>query len=136
MLLTLTVDENIAVKCQVSDYVRPVRRIGTENRSGPVRSAVSDRSRADLGPDRSDEKFSDGAKFSKKKFGATRLICQKIVEIGAILAIFESFEVRKFRMPLFGEFSRSFQDLYRNPLQIELSLGRLSKFFEKWWEAF
>ena len=33
-------------------YIRPVRRIGTENRSGPVRSAVSDRSRADLGPDR------------------------------------------------------------------------------------
>ena len=36
---------------------------------------------------------------------------QKIVEIGAILAIFESFEVRKFRMPLFSEFGRSSRDL-------------------------
>ena len=30
-------------------YVRPVRRIGGGNRSGPVRSAVSDRSGTDLG---------------------------------------------------------------------------------------
>ena len=36
---------------------------------------------------------------------------QKIVEIGAILAIFEAFEVRKICMQLFGEFSRSSQDL-------------------------
>ena len=36
---------------------------------------------------------------------------QKILEIGAILAIFEPFEVRKFRMPFFGEFGRSSQDL-------------------------
>ena len=35
----------------------------------------------------------------------------KIVEIGAILAIFEPFEVRKFRTPFFGEFGRSSQDL-------------------------
>ena len=47
-------------------YVRPVRRIGTEIRSGPVRSSVSDRSRTDLGPDRFDENFFDGAKFFEK----------------------------------------------------------------------
>ena len=58
-------------------YVRPVRRIGTEIRSGPVRSSVSDRSRTDLGPDRFNKIFSDGVKFSKKKFGATRSISSK-----------------------------------------------------------
>ena len=35
----------------------------------------------------------------------------KIVEIGAILAIFEPFEVLKIHMPLFGEFRRSSRDL-------------------------
>ena len=52
---------------QMKTYVRPVRRIGTEIRSGPVRSglrsSVSDRSRTDLGPDRFDEIFFDGAKI-------------------------------------------------------------------------
>ena len=48
------------------DYVHPVRRFGTEIRSGPVRSAVSDRSRTDLGLDRSDKKKFDGAKFFEK----------------------------------------------------------------------
>ncbi len=48
-------------------YVRPVRRIGTEIRSGPVRSAVSDRSRTDLGPDRFDEKFFRRRAIFKKK---------------------------------------------------------------------
>ena len=67
-----------------------------------------------------------------------------MVKIGTILAIFELFEIllfgkistknsKKIDMPHFGEFSRSSRDLYRNLLQIELSLGRLSKFFEKWW---
>merc|ERR1711998_394605 len=68
---------NIIILGPLQTYVRPVRRIGTEIRSGPVRSSVSDRSRPDLGPDRSDEKFSDGAKISKKKFGATRSISSK-----------------------------------------------------------
>ena len=36
---------------------------------------------------------------------------QKIIKIGAILAIFEPFEVRKFRTPYIGEFGRSSQDL-------------------------
>ena len=65
----------------------------------------------------------------------------RIVEIGAILTIFEPFEVllfcknleqidEKIHMPLFGEFSRSSRDLYLDPLQIELSPVRLSKFFE------
>ena len=67
----------------------------------------------------------------------------RIVEVEAIHAIFEPFEVlrfdkistkktRKIHMPLFDEFSRSSRDLYRNPLRIELSPGRLSKFFQKW----
>ena len=48
-------------------YVRPVRRIGTEIWSGPVRSAVSDRSRTDLGPDRFDENFFRRRAIFKKK---------------------------------------------------------------------
>ena len=75
-------------------YVRPVRRIGTEIRSGPVRSAVSDRSRTDLGPDRFDENFFPAARnFQKKSLERCGRFRQKIVEIGAILAIFEPFEV-------------------------------------------
>ena len=38
----------------------------------------------------------------------------------------------KFHMPLLGEFGQTSQDLYRNPLWIAVSPGRLSKFFEKW----
>ena len=49
--------------------------------------------------------------FRKFSSGRRDRFRQKIVEIGAILAIFEPFEVRKFRMPFFGEFSRSSQDL-------------------------
>ena len=76
-------------------YVRPVRRIGTGIRSGPVRSAVSDRSRTDLGPDRFDEIFffRRRAIFKKKSLERCGRFRQKIDEIGAILAIFEPFEV-------------------------------------------
>ena len=35
----------------------------------------------------------------------------RIVQIGAILAIFEPFEIRKIHMPLLSEFGRSSQDL-------------------------
>ena len=49
--------------------------------------------------------------FSKSSSRRCDRCRQEIVEIGAILAIFEPFEVRKFRMPFFGEFSRSSQDL-------------------------
>ena len=80
-------------------------------RSGPVRSSVSDRSRADLGPDRFNKIFSDGVKFSKKSLERRDRFRQKIVEIGAILAIFEPFEVWKIRVPFFGEFGQSSQDL-------------------------
>ena len=52
---------------RIKNYVRPVRRIGTEIRSGPVRSAVSDRSRTDLGPDRFDENFFRRRAIFKKK---------------------------------------------------------------------
>ena len=54
--------------------------------------------------------------FRKTNLGRHDGFGKKIVGIGAILAIFEPFEVRRIRMPLFGEFSRSSQDLYRNPL--------------------
>ena len=85
--------------------------------------------------------------FSKTRSARRRRFRQKIIEIGAILAIFKPFEVllfgnnleqidEKMHMPLLGEFSRSSQDLYRNPLQIEHSPGRLSKFFEEWRVAF
>ena len=55
----------------VLSYVRPVRRIGTEIRSGPVRSAVSDRSRTDLGPDRS----AIHDKKNLKTSGSSRYVC-------------------------------------------------------------
>ena len=49
--------------------------------------------------------------FSKTRSGRRDRFRQKIVKIGAILTIFESFEVRKYRTPFFGEFGRSSQDL-------------------------
>ena len=63
-------------------YVRPVRRIGTKIRSGPVGPAVSDRSRTDLGPDRFDDFFRrrenfDDAKRFEKKYGTARSISSK-----------------------------------------------------------
>ena len=70
--------------------------------------------------------------FWKQSLGRRDRFHPKIVEIGAILAIFEPFEVLEIHMPLFGEFGRSSRDLYRNPLRNVLSPGRLSKFFEKW----
>ena len=75
-------------------YVRPVRRIGNEIRSGPDRSAVSDRSRTDLGPDRFDDFFRrrencDDAKIFEKKSTERRdRFHPRIVKIGAILRIF------------------------------------------------
>ena len=75
-------------------------------------------------------------KLSKKSLERRDRFRPKILEIEAILAIFGPREGWKIRVPLLGEFSRSSQDLYRNPLQIEHSPGRLSKFFEKWRVAF
>ena len=49
--------------------------------------------------------------FRKKSSGRRDRFRPKIVEIGAILAIFKPFEVQKFDTPLFGEFGRSSQDL-------------------------
>ena len=49
--------------------------------------------------------------FRKKSLGRRERFRPRIVKIGAILAIFEPFEVQKFCMPFFGEFSRSSQDL-------------------------
>ena len=49
--------------------------------------------------------------FSKFSSGRRDRFRQKIVEIGAILAIFEPFEVWKIRVSFFGEFGQSSQDL-------------------------
>ena len=95
-----------------------VRSVGSVPKSGPVRSGL--RSRIGLalisvriGPTKN---FPTARKFRKESWERRDRFRQKIVEIGAILAIVESFEVRKFRLQLFGEFGRSSQDLYRNPL--------------------
>ena len=115
-----------------------VRSVGSVPKTGPVRSGLRSRIGLALISVRigSTKIFPTARNFRKKSLERRDRFRQKIVEIGAILAIFEPFEVWKIRVPLFGEFSRSSQDLYRNPLQIELSPGRLSKFFEKWRVAF
>ena len=60
--------------------------------------------------------FSTSRSFSEKKsLGRRDRFRPKIVEIAAILAIFEQFEILKIHIPLFGEFRRSSRDLYRNP---------------------
>ena len=62
--------------------------------------------------DDDDDDDEHGAEFfSKSRSGRRGRFRQKILANGAILAIFEPFEVRKFRMPFFGEFGRSSQDL-------------------------
>ena len=74
--------------------------------------------------------------FWKRKFGSTTAISSKNQRNCSFPRDFYLFEVLKIHMPLFGEFGRSAQDLHGSPVQIELSLGRLSKFFEKWRVAF
>ena len=59
----------------------------------------------------STRKFRRRGKFQKQNLGRRDGFRPKIVEIGAILAIFEPFEIRKFCTPFFGEFGRSSQDL-------------------------
>ena len=49
--------------------------------------------------------------LEKKSLGRRDRFRPKIVEIGAILAIFKPFQVLKIHMPLLGEFSRSSEDL-------------------------
>ena len=96
------------------------RSVGSDVKTGPVRS----------GPVRSGPVFGLGSvlhwsrsgsvrrkffrrreNFWKTRSGRRDRFRQKMVKIGAILAIFESFEVRKYRTPFFGEFGRSSQDL-------------------------
>ena len=70
MAFAMVAEQCMVTSCRnacIKAYVRPVRRIGTEIRSGPVRSAVSDRSRTDLGPDRFDEIFFRRRAIFKKK---------------------------------------------------------------------
>ena len=57
------------------------------------------------------ENFGDTEILEKKSLGRCDRFRPRIVEIGAILAIFEPFEIRKFCTPFFGEFGRSSQDL-------------------------
>ena len=57
------------------------------------------------------EFFFGSTNFSKTRSARRRRFRQKIIEIGAILAIFEPFEVWKIRVPFFGEFGQSSQDL-------------------------
>ena len=90
-----------------------VRSVGSVPKSGPVRSGL--RSRIGLalisvriGPTKN---FPTARKFRKKSSERRDRFRQKIVEIGAILAIFEPFEVWKIRVPFFGEFGQSSQDL-------------------------
>ena len=59
----------------------------------------------------STRKFRRRENFGKKSLGRCDRFRPRIVEIGAILAIFEPFEIRKFCTPFFGEFGRSSQDL-------------------------
>ena len=56
-------------------------------------------------------KFRRRENLGKKSLGRRDCFPPKIVEIGAILAIFEPFQVRQFCMPFFGELGRSSQDL-------------------------
>ena len=55
--------------------------------------------------------FSTPENFRKTRSGRRDRFRQKIVKIGAILAIYKPFEIRKWRALFFGEFDRSSQDL-------------------------
>ena len=55
--------------------------------------------------------FSTTHKFLNKSLSRPDGFHPNIVEIGAIRAIMEPFEVRKFHMPFFGEFNRFSKDL-------------------------
>ena len=76
-------------------------------------------------------KISAERKFWKKSLGRRDRFRPKIVKIGAILAIFELFEVRKICMPFFGEFARSSQDLRKSDYNYKF-LGRSAEFAKKW----
>ena len=52
-----------------------------------------------------------GAHILEKNWVDGMAFVKKIVEIKTIRAIFKPFEILKFHTPLFGEFSRSSQDL-------------------------
>ena len=99
------------------------RRGGRENRRGACSGKAQGARKSTGAMTTTARKFSVVAKknqrranFSKTRSARRRRFRQKIIEIGAILAIFEPFEGWKIRVPLLGEFSRSSRDLYRNPL--------------------
>ena len=82
-------------------------------------------------------------KFLKNRSARRDQNRPRIVKIGAILAIFEPFEVLLFGQNLdqkdeenphatFWRIQLIVPGFYRNSSQTELSPGRLSKFFEKW----
>ena len=90
-----------------------VRSVGSVPKSGPVRSGLRSRIGLALISVRigSTKFFPTAWNFQKKSLERRDRFRQKIVEIGAILAIFEPFEVWKIRVPFFGEFGQSSQDL-------------------------
>ena len=91
------------------------RSVGSDVKTGPVRSGLRSRIGLALISVRigltkifsTTQNFSENYYSRSGRCGGFR---RKLVEIGAILAIFEPFEARKFRMPRFGEFGRSSQD--------------------------
>ena len=88
-------------------------------------------------------KFRRRGNFGKKSLGRCDRFRPRIVEIGAILAIFEPFEIRKFCTPFFGEFGRSSQDLresdYDSPKsrddRLDSSKSGMWIFLLIWWYA-
>ena len=93
-------------------YVRPVRRIGTEIRSGPVRSAVSDRCRTDLGPDRFDENFFRRRAIFKKKVWSDAVdFVNKSLKSEPSSRFLSRSKFENFACHFFGKFGQSSQDL-------------------------
>ena len=106
-----------------------VRSVGSVSKTGPVRSGLRSRIGLALISVRigSTKFFPTAWNFQKKSLERRDRFRQKIVEIGAILAIFEPFEVWKIRVPFFGEFGQSSQDLGDSEIP-----GRSAEFAQKW----
>ena len=84
-----------------------VPSVGSVPKTGPVRSGLQSRIGLVLILLRIalTNLFLTTQKFQTKNLGATDRCRPKLIEIRAILAIFEPFEVWKIRAPLFGECS-------------------------------
>ena len=78
----------------------------------------------------STRKFRRRENFRKKNLGRRDRFPAKIVEIGAILAIFEPFEVRKFRTPFLAN-SADRPRIWVNRNQIRPNPGRIGRIRQK-----